>query len=157
MVNDPPGAPDGFGRDSEASADADLVQRTAGGDRQAFETLYRRYAAPILREVHDVALEYERAFERAERARALLGELQGELQGDPRVKEIAPLRAELSDKLTYSSLDRLDSFLKLAADSQLKPEEKLALAFEFWEAVAANMPQWSQVESDDLKPAPPAS
>jgi pimeloyl-ACP methyl ester carboxylesterase len=118
------------------------LRRAAGQHRFVYEYSKNfpatNVAAPILRDVHDIALEYERAFERAERARALLGDLQGELQGDPRVKEVAPLRAELSDKLTYSSLDRLDSFLKLAADSQLKPEEKLALALSGWVVGSAN-------------------
>lgn len=31
-------------------------------------------------------------------------------------------------------------------------DEKLALASEFWEAVANNMPEWSKVRSGDLKP-----
>jgi DNA sulfur modification protein DndB len=31
-------------------------------------------------------------------------------------------------------------------------EEKLALAHEFWEAVASQMPDWNRVESGDLKP-----
>jgi predicted esterase len=118
------------------------LRRAAGQHRFVYEFSKNfpatNVAAPILREVHDIALEYERAFERAERARALLGELQGELSSDPRVKEIAPLRAELSERLTYSSLDRLDAFFKLAADSQLKPEEKLALALSGWIVGSAN-------------------
>jgi DNA sulfur modification protein DndB len=32
-------------------------------------------------------------------------------------------------------------------------EQKLALALEFWETVAKNMPLWGQVEAGDLKPA----
>ena len=88
--------------------------------------------APTLREVREITARYEAAIARSEQAKARLGELQGQLKSDPRVKEIAPLRAELSEKLNYSNLDRLDAFLKLAADPLLKPEEKLALAFSGW-------------------------
>ena len=95
-------------------------------------------AAPILREAHAIAQEYEQAFDRAEKARALLGEIQGELPDESRVKEVAPLRAELSERLTYSSIDRLDAFFKLAADKQLKPDEKLALALSGWVAGSEN-------------------
>jgi enterochelin esterase-like enzyme len=87
---------------------------------------------PILREVREMTDEYDKARERGEQIVAELGELQGQLKNDPRVKEIAPLRAEISEKLNYSSLDRLDSYAKLAADGQLKPQEKLALALSGW-------------------------
>src|SRR6188472_2913045 len=33
---------------SEATTDGDLIVRIAGGDRSAFEELYRRYARPVL-------------------------------------------------------------------------------------------------------------
>jgi pimeloyl-ACP methyl ester carboxylesterase len=112
------------------------LRRAAGQHRFVYEFSKRfpsaNVAAPILREAHDIAVEYERAFDRAERARALLGELQGELVVDSRVREVAPLRAELCERLTYSSIDRLDAFFKLAADAQLRPAEKLALALSGW-------------------------
>ena len=60
MVNDPPGSPDGFGRGSEpapSSVDAELIRRTAGGDRDAFEALYRRYAAPIMSFLHHLTFD----------------------------------------------------------------------------------------------------
>jgi enterochelin esterase-like enzyme len=88
--------------------------------------------ATVLREVREMTDEYEKALERAERIVAELGELQGQLRGDTRVKDIAPLRSEISEKLNYSTLDRLDAYTKLAADPQLKPEEKLALALSGW-------------------------
>ena len=88
--------------------------------------------APILREVREMTDDYNKARERGEQILAELGELQGQLKNDPRVKEIAPLRAEIAEKLTYSSLDRLDSYTKLAADPKLKAEEKLALALSGW-------------------------
>jgi DNA sulfur modification protein DndB len=36
--------------------------------------------------------------------------------------------------------------------TQMDYEQKLALALEFWETVAAQMPEWSRVEADDMKP-----
>ncbi len=47
--------------------------------------------------------------------------------------------------------DGTSALLDAVAESDY--DQKLALAFEFWEAVAANMPQWGQVEAGDLKPA----
>ena len=41
----------------------------------------------------------------------------------------------------------------LEAVNEKDYEQKLAQAQEFWEAVAANMPLWQQVEQGDLKPA----
>lgn len=122
---------------------SELKLRRAAGQHQFVYTTAKNFpvenvAAPTLREVREIASEYEQAFERAEQARARLGELQGQLKDDPRVKEIAPLRAEISERLTYSSLDRLDAFLKLAADPQLKSDEKLALALSGWVVGSAN-------------------
>lgn len=88
--------------------------------------------APTLREVREITVRYDAALARSEQAKVQLGELQGQLKSDPRVKEIAPLRVEICEKLNYSNLDRLDAFLKLAADPLLKPDEKLALALSGW-------------------------
>jgi len=116
---------------------SELKRRRAGGQHQFVYDACRSFptenvAAPILREVREIANEYEQAREQKERAVADWGELQAQLKSDPRVNEIAPLRAELAEKLTYSSLGRLDAYFKLAADPQLRPEEKLALALSGW-------------------------
>lgn len=89
-------------------------------------------AAPILREVRDLTTDYDKAREKAEQIVAQLGELQGQLKDDPRVKEIAPHRAEIFEKLNYSSLGRLDAYSKLSADPKLGADEKLALALSGW-------------------------
>jgi pimeloyl-ACP methyl ester carboxylesterase len=86
----------------------------------------------VLREVRDLTADYEQAREKGEQIIAQLGELQGQLKKDVRVKEIAPVRAEIAEKLNYSTLDRLDAFSKLGGDAQLKPDEKLALALSGW-------------------------
>src|SRR5204863_5913431 len=41
----------------------------------------------------------------------------------------------------------------LETASQGDYEQKLAHALEFWETVAAKMPEWGRVEAGDLKPA----
>jgi poly(3-hydroxybutyrate) depolymerase len=84
------------------------------------------------REVRELQLDYEQAQERCELVKAELGTLQGLLKNDPRVKEIAPIRAEISENLNYTNRERLDAYFKLAGDALLKPDEKLALAFSGW-------------------------
>ncbi len=116
---------------------AELKLRSAAGQHNfVYETAKQfpveNVAAPILREVREIMAGYEKAHDRYEQAVSQLGELQGQLKDNPRVKEIAPLRAELAERLTYSSLDRLDAFFKLSSDPQLRPEEKLALALSGW-------------------------
>src|SRR5262245_62005951 len=54
MAHDPPGEPT---RAGDPAADADLVRRTAAGDRGAFEALYRRYAAPIMSFLHHLTFD----------------------------------------------------------------------------------------------------
>lgn len=112
------------------------LRRAAGQHQFVYETAKNfpteNVAAPILREVRDIAAAYEAANEKRVQAVDDLSNLQGELKGDPRVKEIAPLRAEISEKLNVSNLERLDAFSRLAVDSQLKADEKLALALSGW-------------------------
>lgn len=115
----------------------ELKRRRAGGQHQFVYDASRNFpvenvAAPILREVREITREYDQAREQKEQAIAEWGELQAQLKSDPRVNDIAPLRAELAEKLTYSSLGRLDAYFKLAGDPLLKPEEKLALALSGW-------------------------
>lgn len=122
---------------------SELKLRAAAGQHQFVYEASKSFPienveAPLLREVREITNEYEQARERGEQMLAQLGELQGLLKNDPRVKEIAPLRAELAEKLDYSGLNRLDAFAKFAADPQLKPEEKLALALSGWVAGGAN-------------------
>jgi hypothetical protein len=118
------------------------LRRAAGQHQFAYEKSLsfpvENIAAPLLREVREIVIEYEQAYERKERVVAELGELQAQLKDDPRVKDIAPLRIELVEKLNYANLDRLDAYFKLAADPQLGPQEKLALAFSGWVVGSAN-------------------
>lgn len=121
----------------------ELKHRRAAGQHQFVYEKARSFpaenvAAPILREFRDIVSDYDRAGERKEQAVAELGEFQAQLKDDPRVKEIAPLRAELCENLNYTTLNRLDAFFRLSGDPQLKPDEKLALALSGWVVGSAN-------------------
>ncbi|MBS0261477.1 MAG: hypothetical protein JSS02_05925 [Planctomycetes bacterium] len=112
------------------------LRRTAGQHSLVYQLCQKfpteDVEANTLREVRDITKEYETALDRAEKLKADLGELQGQLQKDARVKEIAPLRQEIAEKLNYTNIERIDAYFKLAGDALLKPEEKLALAFSGW-------------------------
>ncbi len=115
----------------------ELKLRRAAGQHQLVYEMSKKFPvenakATVLREVRELTTEYDQALERAEKIVAQLGDLQGALKDDPRVKEIAPLRAEIAEKLNFSCLDRLDAYVKLSPDPKLKPEEKLALALSGW-------------------------
>jgi len=115
----------------------ELKLRRAAGQHELVYGLTKKFpvenAKPaVVREVREMTIEYDQALERAEKIVAQLGDLQSALKNDPRVKEIAPLRAEIAEKLNYSSLDRLDAYVKLFPDPKLKPDEKLALALSGW-------------------------
>jgi tetratricopeptide (TPR) repeat protein len=121
----------------------ELKLRRGAGQHQLVYELSKKFpvenAKPtVLREVRELTTDYDQALERAEKIVAQLGDLQGALKGDPRIKEIAPLRAEIAEKLNYSCLDRLDAYVKLSPDPKLKPEEKLALALSGWVVGSAN-------------------
>jgi predicted esterase len=116
---------------------SELKLRYAAGQHQFVYEWSKKFPsenvdAPTLREVREITARYEAALARSELAKSRMGELQAQLKNDAHIKEVAPLRAELSEKLNYSNLERLDAFLKLADDPLLKPEEKLALAFSGW-------------------------
>lgn len=122
---------------------SELKLRYAAGQHRFVYELSKNFPTksvdpPTLREVRELTARYEAALARSEQVKAQLGELQGQLKNDSRVKEIAPLRTELCEKINYSNLDRLDAFVKLAADPLSKPEEKLALALSGWIVGSAN-------------------
>lgn len=89
-------------------------------------------SAAILRQVREFLTEYETAIEDGEKAIALLGELQGEIEdGDIRIR-LEAMRNEVAEKLNYETLPRLRPFLQQADDSTRQPSEKLALAYSGW-------------------------
>lgn len=118
------------------------LRRTAGQHALVYKLCQKfpvdNVDAATLREVRELSKDYEQALERRERAQAHFGVLQGLLKADPRVKDIAPIRAEIVEKLNYTNLERLDAYFKLAGDAELKPDEKLALALSGWVVGSAN-------------------
>jgi poly(3-hydroxybutyrate) depolymerase len=115
----------------------DLKLRRSAGQHRLVEAASRSFpvenvSTSVLREVRDMAAEYESTHNRILQIQALLAELQAQLGDDPRVAELAPRRAEISEKLADANVDRLDAFWKLSADSKLKADEKLALALSGW-------------------------
>lgn len=112
------------------------LRRNAGQHRFVYEKSRvfptENVDATVLREVRELSAEYETALEEIMRAQSLLAELQAQLGDDRRVAELAPRRAEISESLNLSNLQRLDAFRKLSSDPKLKADEKLALALSGW-------------------------
>ncbi|MGQ0634062.1 MAG: alpha/beta hydrolase-fold protein [Planctomycetaceae bacterium] len=106
----------------------DSCKRIEAGEAFPLET-----ASPVvLRDLRELTKHYERAREQSEQAVSLMAELQAQLTPEERQKAVGPIRTEISDRLSYANLERLDSFLKLAPDPKLQPAEKLALAISGW-------------------------
>ncbi|MSR59594.1 MAG: hypothetical protein EXS05_18450 [Planctomycetaceae bacterium] len=115
----------------------ELKRRQGAGQHRFVDEKARSFpvdnvAAPILREVRDLTEQYDAAREQAEQVKTRLADLQAQLGDDPLVAEVGTRRAEIVEKLNVSNLGRLDAFLKLADDPQLKADETLALALSGW-------------------------
>lgn len=122
---------------------AELRLREKAGQYRLLYTLTQQFPvenvpAGVLREVRELGARYEAAHERAGQAISALADLQAELGSDPRVADIAPVRAEISENLNVSNLDRLEAFLKLSGDASLPAADKLALALSGWVVGAGN-------------------
>ena len=89
-------------------------------------------SAAILRQVRGVLADYDSAIDDGEKAIALLGELQGEIEDDDIRSRLDAMRSDVAEKLNYETLARLRPFLQQADDSNRPPEEKLALAYSGW-------------------------
>ena len=122
---------------------SDLKRRYAAGQQQFVYELSKKFPTKnvdptILRDVREITASYEAAQARIDLAKAKLGDLQALVKNATYVKEIAPLRAELVEKLNHSNLERLDAFLLHADDPLQKPEDRLALAFSGWVVGSSN-------------------
>jgi enterochelin esterase-like enzyme len=116
---------------------AELRLRRDAGQHAFVYDACRRFpvegvSSGVLREVREMTVAYDRAREDGERAIALMAELQGLLVSEPRIAEVAAPRLEIGESLSIDNLERLDAFLKLSGDPQLKPAEKMALALSGW-------------------------
>jgi len=88
--------------------------------------------AGVLREVNDLIQNYKQRTDNLERAKSLLAEYQAEITDENVQKQVAAIRTEVTEHLDLESMKHLESFLNLAGDQTLKPEEKLALAYSGW-------------------------
>lgn len=88
--------------------------------------------AGLLQEVREMTAEYDQVLERAERAKLLLGELQSKLTKTDQIAGVAPIRAEMIERFSIFSLERLKPFFEQVQDPQRPVEEKLALAISGW-------------------------
>lgn len=116
---------------------SELKLRRAAGQHALVYDLCKRFpvenvSAAVLREVREITMQYDKAREDADKAIALMADLQGLIVSEPRAGEVAAPRLEIAEALSFDNLERLDAFLKLSADPQLKPAEKLALALSGW-------------------------
>ena len=108
-----------------------LAQRFA----QQFPT--KGVSGAILQDVREFISAFEEQKEQAEMAVASMGELQAQLKDSKLEAEVAPLRAEIAERIHPANLDRLEAYLKLSADPKLLPADKLGLALSGW-AVGSN-------------------
>lgn len=116
---------------------SELRLRRAAGQHSFVYEMCKRFpvenvSAAVLREVREITTQYDKVKEDAEKAVALMADLQGKLGAKSRAGEVAAPRLEIAESLNFDNFDRLDAFLKLSADPQLKPAEKLALALSGW-------------------------
>jgi hypothetical protein len=111
------------------------LRRSAGQYQLAYEGTQKfpeqNISGAILNEKRELAAEYEAQAVKIAHARELLGSLQGELTSERRA-ELAAMRSEVSEKLHFATIDRLEAFLNLSASNTLKADEKLALAYSGW-------------------------
>lgn len=112
------------------------LRRAAGQHQFVYQScaafLPENVEPAVLAEVREITAAYDAARDRGIRARGLLADLQAQLGTDPRVADVGSRRAEIVESMNFSNIDRLDAFLRLADDSKLKADEKLALALSGW-------------------------
>lgn len=118
------------------------MRKKAGQHRLAYRAAKafptENMSAEVLREVRELIIESEDAIAKGTRVAGLLGDLQAALPDPQKRSEFGTIRTTISESLDFDTLERLDSFLKLAEDATLKPEEKLALAVSGWVLGSAN-------------------
>ncbi len=120
----------------------ELRSRREAGQHILAYTAAKRFptekmSVAVLRDVRELIEGYDEAIALGEKAAALLGSLQAELD-KPLVAEVAPMRAEIVEQLDFESIGRLDAFIKLSTDKSLSPAEKLGLAYSGWVLGSAN-------------------
>jgi predicted esterase len=111
-------------------------RRSAGQHKLAVSASTRfptqRMSEVVLRDVREMAAEYNDARRQIQKARMLLGDLQSQLKDQKLLDSVMPLRSLVSRELDYETLERLEAFLQFADDETLSAKEKLAMAYSGW-------------------------
>ncbi|MCH7988312.1 MAG: hypothetical protein IID46_04080 [Planctomycetes bacterium] len=92
----------------------------------------QRMSAVVLRDVREMAADYNDARQQIQKARMLLGDLQSQLKDQKLLDSVMPMRSLVSRELDYETLERLEAFLQFADDETLSAKEKLAMAYSGW-------------------------
>ncbi len=115
----------------------ELAARRSRNQHRLAETIAKQFPTEqlnsgSLRKLREFIGEYETARDDAERAIALLGELQGQIRSWPQREALEALRSEVAEQLTYETLPRLKPFLGRASAEEQSADEKLAIAYSGW-------------------------
>jgi predicted esterase len=89
-------------------------------------------AGVTLLAVRDMLAVYQKRQQQYEQSLTLLAENINAIDDDSIKEKLAPIQQEIKDELNLHSLDRMADFLRLADDTSLKPDQKVALALSGW-------------------------
>ncbi len=111
-------------------------RRDAGQHRQAYTLLTgfpeKDVAGELLLKVRDMVDEYNRLRTQGERSLKLLEQHAGELSEHREKDKIVAVSNEIRAQMNFNTLDRMADYLRLADDTKLKTDQKLALAVSGW-------------------------
>lgn len=121
----------------------ELNRRKAAGQHQLAYQFARgltnqQLGAAVMDDVKKLLRDYDDMIKSIEKAKISLADWQAKLKQKEIVDQLQPLRAEINDYLNVETLSRLDAFLQSETDTQLTPDQHLALAYSGWVAGAAN-------------------
>lgn len=116
---------------------SELAARRSRNQHQLAYTIAKQFPteqlnSSALRKLREFIAEYDDAKDDAERAIALLGELQGEIRSEAQREALEALRCEVVEQLNFETLPRLKPFLRQASDESRAADEKLAVAYSGW-------------------------
>ncbi|GAB6165741.1 peptidase [Thermostilla marina] len=118
------------------------MRRQAGQHRLVFDLLNRfpseNVGGELLQQVRQIVDEYKQQSDEGRRLVTRLEELVDEIPSTGVREELAPILAEIKQKLDFDTLPRLATFAQLVDDDTLLAEERVALAVSGW-FVGANL------------------
>lgn len=114
----------------------ELIQRKLAGQHRLVQASLAKFpkndlSTAVLNSVEQLRKEYSAKETAIATIKDHLKKLEAAI--DPEVaQELAPLRAEVSQNLGFSSLERLQAYINLSKDKTLKPDERLSIAYSGW-------------------------